>query len=122
MTSNTKAVRVPAKLLAEVHQLLEYGLTKNCDTSAALRSSLHSVSRDYACWAAVPVPTELLTRIHRALLVLCISAGTDFAPGENVVRFTRAADQIRNLLPNDTNGHLKVAGSASPPPERSNAQ
>ncbi|MFJ4716599.1 hypothetical protein [Streptomyces sp. NPDC088785] len=99
MTSDSPLVPAPASLLAEVTPLLEYGLTKNCETSAALHSTLQQLGSTYDGRPAVPVPLELLTRLHRSLLVLCISAGADFAPGEKVVRFTRAAERVRVLIP-----------------------
>ncbi|NEB77592.1 hypothetical protein G3I40_20590 [Streptomyces sp. SID14478] len=97
MISEPRLVAAPVSLVSEVSELLAYGLTKNCPASRELHTTLHTLRSDYRGSPAVPLPAELLPRLQRTLLELCISAGTDFPPGEKIVRFTRAADQIRIL-------------------------
>jgi hypothetical protein len=97
MTTAPPLVPAPALLIAEICRLLEYGLAKDCTESRALHTALQQARDDYTGFATVPLPAPLLERAYRLLLVLCIRAGADFAPGEKLVRFTRAADRARAL-------------------------
>ena len=90
----TPLIPVPSRILAEVTELLQYGLTKDCDQAAAALDNLREQSEGYQDMPAIPLSADLLQQLHRTLLVLCITAGSDFAPGEKVVRFARNADQL----------------------------
>ncbi|MYT68221.1 MULTISPECIES: hypothetical protein [unclassified Streptomyces] len=94
----TPLIAVPSRILAEVTELLQYGLTKNCDQSAAALANLQKQSAGYQDLAAVPLSADLLQQMHRTLLVLCITAGSDFPPGEKVVRFARNADHLLDFV------------------------
>ncbi|MER5950280.1 hypothetical protein ABT127_29960 [Streptomyces sp. NPDC001904] len=109
MTSNSRLVPVQTLLVLEVCRLLEYGLTKECTTSRELQALLREAHDAYGGRAAVPLPVDVLPRLHRTLLLLCIRAGEQFPPGEQVVRFTRAAHQIHALLPtrHDRSAHRR---------------
>lgn len=101
MTSNSRLVPAPASLITEVCGLLEYGLAKECAESRALHDALTKTRADFADSSTLPVPLPLLHQLQRALFLLGIRAGEEFAPGEKIVRFTRGADRIRTLLRSD---------------------
>ncbi|MYT68138.1 MULTISPECIES: hypothetical protein [unclassified Streptomyces] len=90
----TQLIAVPTRMLTEVQDLLQYGLTKDCNEAATALADLRRQSDGFQGCPAVPLSPELLTQMHRTLLLLCIAAGSDFQPGEKVVRFTRSADQL----------------------------
>ncbi|MER5950243.1 hypothetical protein ABT127_29760 [Streptomyces sp. NPDC001904] len=94
----TSLIAVPSRILTEVTELLQYGLTKNCDQAAAALANLQKQSEGYQDLPAVPLSVDLLQQLHRTLLVLCIAAGSDFAPGEKVVRFARNADHLLDFV------------------------
>ncbi|MEU5686057.1 hypothetical protein [Streptomyces venezuelae] len=98
MTSTPRLVPAPTSLITEACSLLEYGIAKKCTDSHALHEALTQARTDFAAHPVLPVPVPLLHQLQRVLFTLCIHAGEEFAPGEKVVRFTRAADSIRTLL------------------------
>ncbi|MEU6765616.1 hypothetical protein ABZ916_24235 [Streptomyces sp. NPDC046853] len=113
MTSHPRLVPAPTSLITEACDLLAYGLSKNCADSRALHQALTRVQGDYAGLSLLPVPLPLLQQLQQVLLLLCIRAGGECAPGENVVRFARGADRVRAIVDGDTQGRGAPAPHAT---------
>ncbi|MFD7862133.1 hypothetical protein [Streptomyces sp. NPDC059783] len=97
MPTDQCLIAVPLQTVLEICALLGEGVARDYDDARDVHTQLARIRADFPDAAALPVSVAQLRQLHQVLLVLCIFAGEEHRPGEQVTRFSRMADTVRKM-------------------------